>query len=564
MTGRMTTGGRGRGPGLVGVLMGLLVLAGPAAQAQATAEDRERLLRQRSDAAARAAADAPAPGLAIEDQTSAPPPEVPCFPITDINIEGVESLPSAKVRGLIAPYLNSCMGQLAVDSVLQVLTQAYLDRGLITSRAYLPPQERLAEGVLTIVVVEGRIEDVVLAEARDGAAVPGRRSRYNAAFPARPGDLLNLRDLEQGIDQINRVPSAQAQLDIAPGSDIGGSVLQIVYADTDPVRGRFELKHDTTETGSKQTASLGFDVDNLLGINDTFYLGLSGGENSNTLATSLSFPVGYLTVTANANYSESLSQLTATTELFEPATTASLTTSWLIARDDRQKTHLALTLAGSDNDRFVNGTALTPQKIRSAGLSYRFEHYGEGSYLATRLGFKLGHLTTGTAAVTPGAGPQARFGIWDVGITHQAATQNGMSLFTSFAAQYASGPLFSSQRMSIGGNTSLRGINGDSVSGDVGFTVSSELSVPVTLLAGGGGVPDWAARAAPYMFVDMGMVRDRHRNRKHAGIGIGAGARYQIGDTSEIDLFVGYPVLTTGSLSAKGPEIGLKISAKVF
>ncbi len=531
-----------------------------AAFAQATVEDRERLLRAQEVEEKRAAANAEAPGLAIDATLNQPRQDLNCFEIDNIDIQGVESLPIHQVTNLIEPYLHSCMGQNAVDNILQVLTQAYLDIGLITSRAYVPPQD-LSSGLLQIVVVEGKIEDVVLARIVDGKISPGKPSRFKFAFPTGPGKILNLRDLEQGMDQINRVASAQGQLDIAPGQGIGGSVLNVAYADEDRFRLKFDLTHNTTDTGFSQSASLGFNADNLLGVNDTLYLGLSGGENSNTLSTIYSFPIGNLTVTARGNYSESLSQLTSTSELFEPNTSVSITGSWMLSRDSTRKTRLELRAGSSDNRRYVNGSQLTPQQIRTARLGVRHEEFGEGRYVAYDVGLTVGKLVSDTSGLTVGSGPQEKFGVLDFSLTHQKSLGSGSSLYTSLSGQYSSSPLFSPQQISIGGSGSLRGINGSSVSGDNGVILSSEYTLPADIFSVDS--IGWLDGVSGFFFLDAGLIADREGSAQHAGVGLGAGAKVFVGKAS-FNFSVGFPVKTSGSISSNGPELSLQLSTKVF
>lgn len=554
---------------LIGPALALALSLPAAALAQtASTEDRERLIEAREAEQQRAAAEGPAPGLEINGDVSAPPQEFPCFEITDIDIDGIESLAPAKVAEVVTPYANTCMGQVAVDSILQAVTQAYLDKGLITSRAYLPAQD-LSTGRLLIVVIEGRIEDVRFARLEeDGSAAPGPKRRFTFAFPTQVGELLNLRDLEQGIDQINRVRSTEATLDIAPGSEVGASILNVVYAESDPIRLSFTLENDRTPNGFTQSASANFEADNIFGINDTFFLGVSGSDTSNTLSSSLSFPLGYLTITGQATYSESESLLTATSRLFEPTLSTALSAEWLYHRDDRSKSRLTFSLGRNKQERFVNGTALTPQTLRTAELNWRREVFGNGSYFSPRIGFKFGELVSDTSQVTPGSGPQKNYRIASVGLTYRKAWENGLGLYISANGQRASVPLFSAEKMSIGGRGSLRGVNGSSVSRDSGLTWTSELTLPVARWGAEQiGGPVWeqiAQRGTFFAFLDAGAIRNRDGGSWSYGAGAGLGVNYRVLDTTSIRFYVGAPITHSQDLQTRGVELGLSATVKVF
>ncbi|MGX4731392.1 POTRA domain-containing protein, partial [Pseudomonas corrugata] len=74
----------------------------------------------------------------------------------------------------------------------------YIEKGLVTSRAYLPQQD-LSSGHLQVLVVEGRLEGLKGAENSQLSA-----RELAMAFPGKTGDLVNLREIEQMVDQLNR------------------------------------------------------------------------------------------------------------------------------------------------------------------------------------------------------------------------------------------------------------------------------------------------------------------------------------------------------------------------
>lgn len=543
------------------VFLTLLLLLGQGASAQVSTAEKERLLRDREAQEELARATGEAPGIAIDGAAQSTAPEVFCFDIANIDVEGVESLRPKDVEAVISPYVDSCMGQVAVDNVLQALTQAYLDKGLVTSRAYLPEQD-LETGRLLIVVVEGVIEDVVLAEVIDdeGNVRPGPKHRFSTAFPTKVGDLLNLRRLEQGVDQLNRLRSVQSSLDIAPGQGVGGSIINLAYRVTDPTRLTFGYNHTSTHLSTSQTASLNFEQDNLIGINDTLFLGLSGGEISNALAGSWSFPKGFYTGTLSFNYSESNSQLTATTELFEQNLSYTIANDWLVHRDDKSKTRLTLDIARSHNDRFVNATALTAQDFATLSLGIRRERYFETAYLGWSLDAKVGRLTSDASGITPGVGPQVDFRVLSGSITYQKQWQSRTSLLVSLNAQHSDRPLFSAHQFTLGGTSSLRGVAGNQVNGDSAFSLAMELGIPMPQAVG---ETHWA-NLRPYGFLEAGHAVNRTAGTTHSAMGIGVGARYFLNDTASLDFYYGKPVYAAGGLDTSGYELGLKLSVKVF
>ncbi len=67
----------------------------------------------------------------------------------------------------------------------------------------------ISGGTLVIAVTEGKVEAVTLEGHEENA--------IRMAFPRAEGRVLNLRDAEQGLEQLNRLNSRPLTVDILPG-----------------------------------------------------------------------------------------------------------------------------------------------------------------------------------------------------------------------------------------------------------------------------------------------------------------------------------------------------------
>ena len=143
-----------------------------------------------------------------------PPAETPCFVIERIVLDGDAA---ADFTWALTPLtempdgaLGRCLGTEALDVAVGRVQQRLIERGFVTTRVLLPPQD-LSGGVLTLTLLPGRISAIRFAtETPDRAA-------WRNALPARVGAILNLRDIEQGLENLKRVPSVQADIRIEPG-----------------------------------------------------------------------------------------------------------------------------------------------------------------------------------------------------------------------------------------------------------------------------------------------------------------------------------------------------------
>jgi hemolysin activation/secretion protein len=518
---------------------------------------QDQLRATEAQDAARAAAAAARPGLRIDVPTGAPPVADPaCVPVRSVDVEGITRLSAEAVNAALSPFASGCLGVAAIDGMLQALTALYLDQGLITSRAYVPPQD-LSDGRLRLVVVEGYVEAFVYGETLNGRPVDQPRAlRLTRAFPLEVGDILDLRALEQGIDNLSAPPSARATLDIQPGSEVGASVLAVTVQDDDRLRGAvgYRLNRRLEREGEPvQNLSLSLAADNVLARNETWRLALSGGAESNALSLGVSVPQGWWRLGAEVGYTEQWTQLTATTELLEQTGTLSVTGSRLLSRGAEHKARIEIGLDYSAGKRAINGTPLSPIGHGALSIGYRHERIGADRFRSLGVQVMAGRHRDGAVFRRVQADHQF-FRRLPGGITWFAATE----------AQLGSETLPGALAFGIGGAGVVRGFEGAAVSGPTGLRTSHEITLPRRAAEKAPvGVLATAWRAAePYGFADFGVVRDAagHSTRMAS---VGAGVRLgQDGLTLDIALALPVRALTRGAPAA--PGLRILLTRKLF
>lgn len=170
------------------------------------------------------------PGKSALPSASQPAADSRCFTIHTIELKGADSLSAADRDALLKPFIDQCLGVSQLNALLKAITDHYLGRGLVTSRAYLPQQD-LSSGHLQVPVVEGRLEGV---RPDQGSGLSERELAM--AFPGDVGQRLNLREIEQMADQLNRLLSNKAQMELTPGTAVGGSEVLVRNTSQKPWR----------------------------------------------------------------------------------------------------------------------------------------------------------------------------------------------------------------------------------------------------------------------------------------------------------------------------------------
>ncbi|HDT5455138.1 TPA: ShlB/FhaC/HecB family hemolysin secretion/activation protein, partial [Klebsiella aerogenes] len=138
------------------------------------------------------------------------PVEQPCFAISQVILQGAEALPHwLPLQRQTNKAIGRCLGGKGINLLMAQLQNILIDRGYITSRI-LAPQQDLKSGVLRLVVMPGYIREARLTEDSDDYLW------LASAFPATDGKLLDLRDIEQGLENLQRLPTVQASMEIVP------------------------------------------------------------------------------------------------------------------------------------------------------------------------------------------------------------------------------------------------------------------------------------------------------------------------------------------------------------
>lgn len=512
-------------------------------------------------------------------------PEVPgvvaeavCFPIQSVEIEGNTVLPTADLAKITSAFENQCLGQVSIGNLLQQLSAYYAELGFITTRAYVPPQDIGAQ-VLKVTVFEGKIEEFVHLQSDKGGQIQEAKSRkLLSAMPQRAGDVFQLRDLEHGLEQINRLRSSQATANLQAGQAPGTSKIVVTEQKVDPVRGTIGLDNrGDPETGEYQL-NLGLEVDDLLQLNDALFLSYSGAENSNGLAFGISVPFRRWLFSANGSYSETLQPITATSELFSQTSNLNVQAERLLFRDARTKFFAFGGARSYRNQRYINIVPLAPQHLISLRFGLRGEHRTPKSVFSGSVAWVLGAPFLGgdrdPAAPLPGA-PRSEFNKLEVRATYVRPFENGTQLTVSFSGQMANKPLYSQQQISIGGWQSVRGYSGYSFSGDSGAFMRAEYGLPV-------GQMDWrrAGRALSendlwnpfekavggaraFAFLDGGSVRQRASGKGAEFMGLGAGFSIQMG-LATVRGEIALPLISANGQNSGAVQAYLGVDLKVF
>lgn len=531
-------------------------------QQERQAREREAAQRERLERMPDATSSAPAPVA-----TPWPSSESPCFEIRHVHLVGdaADTL-SRSLGGVLAgpdSAIGRCLGVQGVNVAAERAQQALIEQGYVTSRILLAPQD-LSGGRLELTVVPGRIRAI-----RWAAGTTDRATLVNA-IPARPGDLLNLRDIEQGLENLKRVPTAQADIQIEPGDEPGQSDLVVSWQQAFPFRLLTSLDDGGSAATGKYQGSVTVSYDHAFTLNDLLYLtinhDLGGGDTGrrgtrgHTAHYSIPWGDWLLALTASQNrYHQSVAGLSQDYLYSGDSQNAEARLSRLLYRDASRKTTLGLKAWMKRSANFIDDTEVRPQRRATGGWELGLAH--KESLGTSTLELSLAHRR-GTAAFGAQRAPEESFGegtsrlrLSTAEVNLQVPFQLGshkLRYLGTYRAQWNGTPLTPQDRFAIGGRYTVRGFDGESsLSADRGWLVRNDW---VASLGEGG--------LEPYLGLDYGQVRGPSSANlvgKHlAGVVLGLrGNVKRLG----FDVFVGKPVSRPTYFRSASVTAGFSLNA---
>lgn len=429
-----------------------------------TEAERRRLDR------ARAARDRDS-DLAPEAALPGPKPGGPCFLIRSLRISGHE--PFGKKPEGYAGLIGKCATAADIAATVRQINEYYRARGFITTRAYLPVQD-ISKGVLEIAIVPGRVEGFVYGDGRQAD------SRINAAFPNERGDLLNLRDLEQGLDNYNAPQSARAKFRLIPGEQPGGSFVQVLAEDDRQFYGRLATVNDGfRSTGIfKTTGTLG--VDNLFGLNDQISVALTSTpfDNRDTryadaLALSANVPYGnwLFGLDAGGNrYHFILDGINQSYPVSGHTSHVSVSAERLLMRDESTKLFAYGALKLSSSRSFIEGYEIESQRrdLTIATLGLRGESTVDFGRIDFDIGSRFGIDAFGSD-VPPKSEVDPQFDLFFARLGLKAPLgESPLTYKGTLSGQWSNDSPPGSEFFSVGGWGNVRGFHDDNMYGPSG------------------------------------------------------------------------------------------------
>ncbi|HEI8867547.1 TPA: ShlB/FhaC/HecB family hemolysin secretion/activation protein [Serratia odorifera] len=471
-----------------------------------------------------------------------------CHWVRQIGFQNAERLSWSVKERLARPYQGRCLTLADINRLVRETTNAYLHRGYVTSQAWLPEQD-ISSGELKVSVSEGRISDITLNGEQTLA--------IRMAFPGLIGRVLNLRDIEQGLEQLNRLPSQQVTIDIQPAENPGFSTVILQRSAMYPP---ISLSLGFDNSGQKSTGTgqvnAGITLDNPLHLADRWAIfaahsdDFSRRHRSRSLNGSITVPYGYWLFNYQHSWSDFFQHVPFNGNAYRyqgSSQTHRLGTNRTLLRDGKRKiaADIGLTRRTTENRLAGERLGVSSHTLSIASLGLNYSTVLGSGYMTLNPTVSHGLPTLGATADDPNyaEAPRSEFRKLSLSASYFYPLTPALYYLTSSYGQISAENLYVGERVAVGGQYSVRGFKEQYLTGNRGAYWRNELNWQWITLPGLGNLDLSGALDAGWLHgraeqIDGGNV---------AGVALGAALSSRWFNQS---FTVGRPLVYPGSLQA--------------
>ena len=430
--------------------------------------------------------------LPTEETTNQPPPPPPVeaqaeqtVRIKSVRFDGNASLLTEAQRSQLASTIEGTdVGFAEIGALAEGANTALRQNGHLLARAIVPPQDA-TEGVLTITIIEGALEDIIFNYEGNVRTNPAIFTRIANQYVDRQS--LNKNDLETALLRMNDMPGVAARSRLTPGDAAGTTKLVVDVSQAPIFSGSLSGDNFGSPSTGRAQGHAQIGLTDLTGSGDFTRLGLSVSEGQRYASASLAMPLSVHGLLATFDYGYlDYKNIDAVGEAAGLEGSAHYGSVGLAHRAVRSRDR-NLTLSGTLNGKVLRDDSavgrLADKRIFSGTVAIsgdaRDTVWGGGitqvSVSWTFGDLDLSNLPSAEFVDALTFQTQGKFHRLNADIARLQKLPGNFSLYTSMSGQWANKNLDSSESFSLGGPYGVRGWPVGEARGDKGLLSSAEL-----------------------------------------------------------------------------------------
>lgn len=319
------------------------------------------------------------------------------------------------------------------------------------------------------------------------------RSGFNTLLPIKPGDILNLRDLEQAIDQINRLSAYDARMMLEPGDQEGHTQVKIYSEVTKPCSISTQINNQGSETLGKYQSTYSLRLEDTLGLYELWAFSYRRELQPNrfdrygrSYSAYLSLPYRYWTLDLSTSLYEYKTPVVGKVRDYSTSGNSrshSISVQSVVHRDQFGKTRVFANLKHSDIRAYVEEHFVDVSSRKSTAWNLGVGHSRRiwRSIVSAQLSYERGVPWWGAQADTDkdALAPKSQYSKISASASLYkplALLSQRLSWQSQLQAQWSPDTLYNSERIGLGGQYSVRGFDRTSINGDSGFYWRNDVS----------------------------------------------------------------------------------------
>lgn len=498
-------------------------------------------------------------------QPAAPSENTPeTITVNRFDVSGSTVFSAAEFAKITEPYTKRPIAIVELFQLRSAITQLYLDNGYITSGAYVPPQT-LQRGVVTIQVIEGKLETITVTGTR--RLSPNYvRSRLAVAT----GTPLNRDRLLEALQLLQLDPLLQSlSAELSAGTRPGESVLSVQVTEARSLTSQLIFDNARAPSVGTNRRQIQVSQGNTTGLGDRLSAAYTNTNGSNAIDLSYALPLNSRNGTLSLNYGSAASSIIEppfdVLEIESKARYYELALRQPIVQTPTYELALGITATHRQSEAtLLDGLIPFPAlgadpdgKTRLTALRFFQEAtWRSGAeVIALRSQFTVG-LNALSATINPEP-PDSRFFAWRGQAQWVRRLAPDILLLVRGDLQLADRPMLPLEQFGLGGQDSVRGYRQDALLTDNGLFTSAEVRFPILRL------PKLNSLLQLTPFIDLGTawnLRNAPNLDPRTLVAVGLGLRLQYSDRLTARLDWGIPLTEINGAKNTLQENGLYFS----
>ncbi|HIK16939.1 MAG TPA: ShlB/FhaC/HecB family hemolysin secretion/activation protein [Leptolyngbyaceae cyanobacterium M33_DOE_097] len=466
-------------------------------------------------------------------------------------VTGSTVFSEAQLAEVTKPFLNRPITLAELFQARTAVTQFYIDRGYITSGAYIPPQTLAGEDIeVEIRVVEGSLEDIRVTGTR--RLKPGYISSRIGLKTQKP---LNRDQLLEALQLLQLDPLLESiSAELSAGTRPGESLLEVQVKEARAFDLPIILDNGRSPSVGTFRRQAQVIHNNLLGYGDRLFLGYTNTDGSNAGDFSYTIPVSPRNTTLTFSFGLSDSNV-----IEEPFNVLDIESKsqyfeFTVRHPVVQKPSREFAVGLTFTQRYSEATLFTGTAdelpfpalgadadgiTRLSAIRFFQDAVWRSSneVIALRSQFSIGlDIFNATINDTP---PDSQFFAWRGQAQWVRLLGPDTLLLLRGDVQLANQAVLPFEQFALGGIDTVRGYRQDTLLTDDGALLSAEVRLPILRMPKINGILQFAP------FVDAGFgwnLSGRPDPDPQFLVGVGAGLRLQIGNAVTARFDYGIPL----------------------